>query len=640
MRAQDFMSRDFRVVEAEWAPAVAHSRMELSESPHVVVRQREGGEPSYYYFELEDLLRRLARSSALSVSAALELHESWATRTVAPIANAGPDAPLIVLGAGTPVGVIAVPLSNVTAPVPLGDRARGTTIRATRGSTGGSALAGTETHPVANASELVTRHLTVTLPAAVTTERPFWMTVDLTAQAEPGSAATPFAKPVGTKIVVLIQPREGLSVIGNSDGEIEVVDPQPEAPLTFQLKAGGVGTGKIRVLAVCDGTTLAALTLTTSIVESAEAAGVVEEKMQIDAGPRSQPDLTVCIFERERTLDFELWSADGAFYRRKFGPVDIKVNPQEYFRSQFRDIESLRLDTAQQRKDAQDRLARKGANLFDQVIPAELKALLWDMRERITTVQISSDEPWIPWEFCRLKGKQDGRVVEGKFFAEAFWVTRWLTGAGPPRTITIDNLALVVPGDSNLAQAPSEKAFMLGLANGKRKVTELWPTYATVTQAMEKGEYDAWHFTGHARADQASDADQSVIELAERDELKPEDIAGAVENVLHSRPFIFLNACQSAQAGVSLTGLGGWAKRFIQPATSDRTASAFVGTYWSVYDDAALAFTKALYHGLLSEGKPIGQAARDARLAIRNQDDPTWLAYTVYADPFATVKRS
>lgn len=51
-------------------------------------------------------------------------------------------------------------------------------------------------------------------------------------------------------------------------------------------------------------------------------------------------------------------------------------------------------------------------------------------------------------------------------------------------------------------------------------------------------------------------------------------------------------ACQSAQAGLSLTGLGGWASRFIQPGNSDYAASAFVGSYWSVYDEAALGFAK------------------------------------------------
>jgi CHAT domain-containing protein len=155
---------------------------------------------------------------------------------------------------------------------------------------------------------------------------------------------------------------------------------------------------------------------------------------------------------------------------------------------------------------------------------------------------------------------------------------------------------------------------------------------------MERGLHDGWHFTGHAHAGQGNDADQAAIELTNGDELKPEDIVGNVERMLQKRPFIFFNACQSAQAGLSLTGLGGWARRFIQPSTSDYAASAFIGSYWAVYDEAALGFAKKLYEGLIVDRKPIGQAAQEARLAILKKEDPTWLAYTVYADPFATVK--
>jgi hypothetical protein len=36
-------------------------------------------------------------------------------------------------------------------------------------------------------------------------------------------------------------------------------------------------------------------------------------------------------------------------------------------------------------------------------------------------------------------------------------------------------------------------------------------------------------------------------------------------------------------------------------------------------------------------GDPVGKAAHEARLGIRATGDPTWLAYTVFADPLATI---
>jgi len=112
----------------------------------------------------------------------------------------------------------------------------------------------------------------------------------------------------------------------------------------------------------------------------------------------------------------------------------------------------------------------------------------------------------------------------------------------------------------------------------------------------------------------------------------PYNIAGVVKNLGKARPLVFLNACQIGRSGMSLTDIGGWAKQFLLAG-----AGAFVGAYWSVYDEPAYNFARELYNRLLA-GEPIAQAAREARLAIKSTGDPTWLAYTIFADPFATVQ--
>jgi hypothetical protein len=121
--------------------------------------------------------------------------------------------------------------------------------------------------------------------------------------------------------------------------------------------------------------------------------------------------------------------------------------------------------------------------------------------------------------------------------------------------------------------------------------------------------------------------------------------AGAVENALAPAPLIFFNACQSAMGGRTPVGVGGWAHRFIRPNPERHGAAAFIGTYWSVYEHSAHAFAKALYTGL-DAGMTIGLAAREARRAAMRFDaegvpaDPlSWLAYTVYADPLATLEK-
>lgn len=98
-----------------------------------------------------------------------------------------------------------------------------------------------------------------------------------------------------------------------------------------------------------------------------------------------------------------------------------------------------------------------------------------------------------------------------------------------------------------------------------------------------------------------------------------------------TQPIIFLNACQTGQEAFALTGISGWAQRFIT-----RGASAFIGSLWSIDDEAACKFAQPFYGQLLAN-RPIGEAAKEARAVIRSLNDPTWLSYTLFADPLATL---
>ena len=289
------------------------------------------------------------------------------------------------------------------------------------------------------------------------------------------------------------------------------------------------------------------------------------------------------------------------------------------------------METAQEKAIAEQRLAAKGSTLFEKVIPQDLQVVLWSVRNQIKSVQIESEEPWIPWEMCKLEGKDNGKLVEGPFFCEAFALCRRLMGIGVhPPTLTLNNMALVLPRNSGLQSAASEGSYVSSLANGGRKVTRVPAAYLDVIAEMKKGEHDGWHFTGHGGFS-APDPDRSVIVLEDGQRLMPEDLSGVVKNVGKPRPLVFLNACQIGRSALSLTGIGGWASRFVGAG-----AGAFVGAYWSVYDQAAHDFAQALYGRLLG-GMTIGRAVQEARLMIKPLGDPTWLAYTVFADPATKI---
>jgi len=97
---------------------------------------------------------------------------------------------------------------------------------------------------------------------------------------------------------------------------------------------------------------------------------------------------------------------------------------------------------------------------------------------------------------------------------------------------------------------------------------------------------------------------------------------------------VFINACRSAGLAATYNRLDGWASKFLEAG-----AAAFIGSLWAVSDGASREFAQELYRRL-QHGLTLGDAVMAARKAAASTpDDPTWLAYTVYGDPRATISR-
>ena len=184
------------------------------------------------------------------------------------------------------------------------------------------------------------------------------------------------------------------------------------------------------------------------------------------------PDLSLLILETkdegETLLSLRLTSANPALgYNLKlFGPTRLQSDPFAYFQSLFTDIERLPIQSAADKAKAEITLANMGATLFGDLMPDELKNILWTLRASITSVQVQSEEPWIPWELCKLvSAPAGGGVEEGPFLCEAFQLTRWIPGLPQFPQVRMNRLALVVPDDSGLAFAAAERDYMLSLAS-------------------------------------------------------------------------------------------------------------------------------------------------------------------------------
>ncbi|MDB4951169.1 MAG: hypothetical protein JWM27_3818 [Gemmatimonadetes bacterium] len=437
-------------------------------------------------------------------------------------------------------------------------------------------------------------------------------------------------------VEVLVQPGAGFVVEGRDEGELDAAAGLL-ATLRFRLRAVRPGVAKVRVFAFQDGRALAVLTLRPVVGPGASACARVEAAAPVEPPPAgAAPDVSVLVLERRENglpvLELLVHARDPelGLFQRRFGPIALALEPLPFFNDFFREIEEEGERGATDPEQATRALEAKGTWLYETLVPAELREVLWRLRDRIRTVQVCSDEPWIPWELCRLTGEENGEVMEDDFFCARFQITRWLAGVPLRPRLSLRNVALVAPRDSALAAVTAEKTYFDGLAARGVAVATVPATASGVQQALAGGTFDGVHFSGHG-VFRDTNPDRSAILLERGERLSPEAISGRLRNLGKASPLVFLNACEVGRGGRSLVDVGGFARRFVNAG-----AGAFVGAYWSVYDEPAGAFATALYDGLLA-GETFGAAALHARLTVREAGDPTWLAYTVYADPSARV---
>lgn len=624
LSSSPLVQKDFVLLRSDWTVAKALKHLENIQSANVVVHRNIPKLNDYYYLFSEPEARSLLKkkSNYDILEQALDLHEGGAAprfdmrslqRT-----SAGRG---IVLGDGNLVGFFDQSIGKGVV-----RRGHGPTRGATRGTSARSTLS--------------TFYLVSDFPQEVQLNSSASLMISISLK-DSARRALPIAIPKNAKVDVVVQPLSGFVLDGSGEGTLIASSEKETLPIQFKLKGIEVGLGRIQVFAFYDRQPLGSVKIESEVAPNARRASGQRNTAKTDLTPiapaDAQPDLSLFIIENQvnggTALSFRLISRDPSLKLnfKLFGPVTIRMNPLEYFSEFFKGIEDLPIKSRQERLIAEQRLASKGTNLFSTVIPPDLQVLLWDLRDRIGSIWVQSEEPWIPWEMCKLKGEKNGRVVEGQFLCEGYSLTRWIPPIEVHPKLSAKNIGLVVPSDSGLPFAFEERDYIKSLQNKDRRIESVPANFLELTKKLSRGKHDVWHFTGHGGFSDP-DPNRSGIILEKDEVLTPEDLSGAVENLgrtLH--PLVFLNACQVGRGAMSLTDIGGMAAKFLRAG-----AGAFIGAHWSIYDKAALEFARAFYNELFS-GVPIGKAAQKARSMIRYPGDPTWLAYTVFAHPFAAI---
>jgi hypothetical protein len=276
-----------------------------------------------------------------------------------------------------------------------------------------------------------------------------------------------------------------------------------------------------------------------------------------------------------------------------------------------------------------------GRDLFETLLPGDVRRLYDTARGRQEgrplDVVFTSMLDWVadkPWELAFDPARREFlatasvNLVRNAFSA----VPAEAPGRGRGR---LRLLAVVSrprgasPLDSRTETADLRQAFA-GLAKAGRAEVEILDraTPGRLQRRLAAGGVDVLHFVGHGAYDEAAREGSLLLE-DERGRERPLG-AEALRQVLCGRGLrlVFLNACE--------TGRGGrvdW-NRGVAPALVAAGLPAVVANQYAVLDVAATAFARELY-AHLARGRSLGDAAREARVAVSRDLGPERLDWAV-----------
>ena len=451
----------------------------------------------------------------------------------------------------------------------------------------------------------------------------------------------------------------GQPASGDSGGRVVKVEAERDCePTIFLLAPQSTGEKRINVYIDQFGRNI--LTRAFQVMVVAELATVqalpsvavdpqpVESPVRGADAPPPDLELRVMLSGDRRRLSFMLHGGPDYNFRSMGETDPLPDEPRVFLQPIFDRLSGLARRSAAARSSDETAAAKKeladiGANLFERLFTTALKEEYGKtIRKKYAgkALLITSDEPWIPWEVARPFAVDDtGDILyDDPPLCEMFRLSRWLTGRGAPDQVAMKQGVWVAPAD-NLQAAQAESNYFDELHRQQWQVSLSGPlTKAADVQArFQSKDTQLFHFACHGNFD-ATNPDNSMIKL-EGGFLSPSQIGvQARAGLLATKPVVFLNACYAGQVGFGLTGLGGWAEKFLQSG-----ASAFIGSLWEINDKLAAQFAQEFYNRLWGLGGevavPLGQAFHEARMAIKATDEanPTWLAYVLYGDPQGQV---
>lgn len=486
----------------------------------------------------------------------------------------------------------------------------------------------------------VIRYTDVQAPAQVQLGKRFAVIVGLT-RAPADDAQDPQALQVELNklIKVVLTPRPPLESLGEQNRTLHIRPNQDSEPVVFYIRARQAGLHSILLDFYDVQTLLFSQTISLEAVEESVPEALIKRpgaSLRVGDYAAPSPDLILRVATQNNQLIYHLQFRDTRFLAIEGGR--LATDPGRYRQKIMEEIEALRGHTAE---EIERNLTVIGQRLYRDLFPEALRREYCGFREHVRTLLLISDEPWIPWELIKPHEHADfcNPGFEDDFLCAHFCFSRWvMPNVAPAAEIAVHSVACIAPGDSGLKAAIAEAQFIHSLAaNGAADVSPQQATRDAVIGLFE-GEQPVslWHFACHSNYNDAF-PDRSPLYLENNGTLSPDDLVPSKigRRLGTDRPLVFLNACRAGGLGLGLIGMAGWAKRLIEYRTG-----AIIAPLWTVSDEPARQFAQAFYEHARRPGCTLAQAVRQARQTIRRQfpNDPTWLAYSLFAHPNAILR--
>jgi hypothetical protein len=437
----------------------------------------------------------------------------------------------------------------------------------------------------------------------------------------------PLAVPeAALEVVLLLVDSAGFTLRSPERQAVRVVPRQDSSWAAFELQSTREGVHTLQVEAFAGGTGLGGLAVQVSVDPGTPTSPLLERSIPAALTPPDEGAISLLLsYDADRQVYRYRLVDSGGYYSEEAATNRLLQPPGEVVEQLVAQLNALaRGQAGWDAVTTRDWLQGQGIALWNSFIPQALQREFWQRRDRITQITIVSDGDPVPWELLYpfAPGGQDAG-----FLVDQFPVARRRYGPRLPRQLELRAADLVLSGDG-LAAAPAEITALDGLLQSQGMTARHIGDLPGLLQAFQRGDLGVLHFICHnAFARGAPNASRILLAGQPFEPVFLEQHVGRFAS-----PLVFMNACRTDGQAPLYTTVEGWAAPFLRAG-----AGAFVGSLWEVVDTSAAIYAQQFYQAALA-GTPLGEAARQARDAIReNPADPTWLAYTLYADPAATV---